>query len=289
MNPSFKNFLYYRYIIQKCVELNKVLLVHCEYNGICLSDESKLTFIKLTPYLPESYNVSVIADHVNLNKSDCIKYMPFHSFIKGHKFIIVGKPYIYKNKSNDIKGGLILSDELERFGIKPINFWSPKYLKSIPYNMIIDFRKEFGGIYGWQDSNINNIYITSEQDISRNNNIDKYSFSLNYSENLIHKENNSISTETAKDDQISINNIIKSENSIILFNIINSNKDIKKSFSSKKYYLKNSNIVISTINKNKIRDIDNNLKEFSDSIIIKPIITNHKLPNGVVIPPYRRR
>lgn len=289
MNQSFKNFLYYRYIIQKCTELNKVLLIHCEYNGICLSDSSKLTFINIIPYLPEVYNVSIIADHINLDKNECAKYINVNSLIKGHKFIIVGKPYIYKNKNDDIKGGLILSNELEKFGIKPICFWTPKYLKNIPYNLIIDFRKEFDGIYGWKQSNINTLYITSEQEMLKtNNNIDKYSFSINYSENLINKDDNYIDIDSSKEEIIFTNNIIKNEN--ILFNIISSNKNVKKNIYNKKYCLKNNNIIIEVFNKNKIiRNIDNNLREFSDSIKIQPIITDQRLPNGVVIPPYRRK
>lgn len=300
---AFNDLIHYRYIIQKAVEYDKPLVLFAEYNGLCISDNSKMTFKKLTPYLPENYTVTVIADHVNLRKSDCLQYIQESSFTKGHKFIIVARPYIYKNKIGDIKGGLLLSNELEKFGIKAINHYSLRYSKYLPYNFILDFRKEFGGAFGWKKPTKYSIELTSENDlIEKNSNTTKFSLSILYNEKL-NTENinpNNINIEFKEDiEDDSSSDIYKDiaeerylDDNFIL-NILDNHKDKEiEEFDDQVINFQQENIVIDNklneINpKIRDRDIDSNIKEYSS--IKAPSILLPKLPNGLVIPPYRRK
>lgn len=268
---TIKDILYYRYIIQKCVEFNKVLIVTGEYNGSCSNDYSKLTFLNITPYLPETYVSSSIADHINLTKEECMQYISLESLIKGHKFILVGKPYVYKNKNGDIKGGLILSNELSQFGIEPICHWSKKYLKNIPYNLIIDFRKEFNGVYGWKNPSLFSANLSSEyQELKKNKYSDKFSFSIEYLEDLNSKQNLAI--------------LIKDDDNEIQENEINDDDIVDEDNSN----VENNKIIELNPSQDKIRDIDNNLSEYSTSIKAPPILLP-KSGSDLQIPQYRRK
>lgn len=291
-----KDLLYYRYIIQKCVELGKFLVVEGEYNGLCTRDMSKFTFRNLKPYLPDTYNTSIIADHVNLRKSECTQYIQESSFIKGHKFIIVAKPYIYKNKNGDIKGGLVLSNELEKFGLRPITFYSMKYIQRLPYNLIIDFRKEFNGIYGWKKPTRYNIVLSSEQQLlHKNTNPNKLSFSISYSEKLDNKKAiPNISDINLLNDEEEIThpiNIFDTENIYDNMSLFISddtrNKNMKTNLNNQKINVEDNNIVIEDMStKNQSKDLDSSIAEFA---AIKAPDILLQFESDLIIPPCRRK
>ena len=190
VETKLKDAFYYRYILQKCAKLKKLVIVTGVYDGICFSDSNRITFINISPYLPENkYLTTPIARHLNLNRTDCINYLKSSNFELGQKYIITGKPYMYYNKNNELKGGIILSTDLTDFGFNPIMDFSEKMYKKIPYNLIVDFRKEFDGIYAWEKDQVYNVYELKEDKMKKILKDNEYFVnSYTYSENISNKD-----------------------------------------------------------------------------------------------------
>lgn len=135
---------YSRIIVKDLLQFKKPLIIRAKYIKL---NVSLLLFENIFPLLPTIYNPKMLTKHVNMIYKDFVPYISnIRSLIPKKEYIMVVKPYLYHDKNMIEKGGLRLSDELILDGFKPLdtNFI---LRDQIPFDKVIDFRKEFDGFF----------------------------------------------------------------------------------------------------------------------------------------------
>ena len=150
LNIDFKTVVkqglnYNRYYIQSLIKYNKPIIVVGKFVGQANSAETKYTFVDIKPYVPDDYYSYQLTQHINVYKSDfeeCYgrKIDPY----KGEEFVIVCKPYYYNDDNNIKRASLDPTNELNSFGFPSFTLiYDAKPANEIPWDQVIDFRKEF--------------------------------------------------------------------------------------------------------------------------------------------------
>lgn len=149
---NFKNVLnqgvnYNRYYIQSLIKYNKPIIVTGKFVGQSNSAITKYTFTNIKPYVSEEkYNVYELTSHINIDK---IYLDEIFNEVELRKhmnkiFVMVCKPYYYKDSNGLKRASLEPTDELIRFGFPSFKLLSEsKSSNDIPWKEIIDFRTEF--------------------------------------------------------------------------------------------------------------------------------------------------
>ena len=106
------------------------------------------TFSNIKPYYPK-YEKQLIplCGHINMLKDDVNVYVDFTQIpYRNELFVLICKPYIYYDKDNESRGGLVLTNSLN---INPIMFYEEalENLKNISSKKYVDFYEYYNGYF----------------------------------------------------------------------------------------------------------------------------------------------
>lgn len=144
---SHYRMLYLRQTILDLQKFNKPLII----TGLLNLNpyDCYYSFNDIKPYYPKYENsLRQICGHININK-DLID--PYINFCDGNdytnkRFVLICRPYQYKDTEQEIRGGLTLTAELK---VKPICLYdeAEQYINSINTNLYIDFFNYHNGYF----------------------------------------------------------------------------------------------------------------------------------------------
>jgi len=113
MDKSGRN--YYRNTILALAKINKPFIVRGRY--VPHPDLDYLTYVDIRPYVPTGASTNLICDHLNVMLLDFSKYIAVRPELGYTKDYLVCRGVKYKDDSGNIRGGVVLTEEL---GIPPV-------------------------------------------------------------------------------------------------------------------------------------------------------------------------
>ena len=107
------------------------------------------SFCDIKPFYPEYEDTMIqLCGHVNILKKNIDIYINFYDNknYDNEMFVLICRPYIYKNKEGEARGGLSLTNEL---GISPIMFYEEALdkVRTINSNKYVDFYQHRNGYF----------------------------------------------------------------------------------------------------------------------------------------------
>ena len=106
---------YFRNTLLALARLDKPFIIRGRYFANPHLDY--LTYTDIRPYVPAGASTNMICDHVNVMLPDLSKYIAVRPEVNYTKDYLVCRAVTYSDASGDIRGGIVLTEEL---GIPPV-------------------------------------------------------------------------------------------------------------------------------------------------------------------------